>query len=63
MDEPRRRARMGRAGRARVECRFTWRAVAAQTAVCYTEAITAHRAAAAYPVVGATAPASEESPC
>jgi glycosyltransferase involved in cell wall biosynthesis len=41
--DPARRAALGRAGRARVEQRFTWRAVAAATAEVYTEAIALQR--------------------
>ena len=35
LDDPERRARMGRAGRERVQERFTWRAVAEATAAAY----------------------------
>lgn len=38
LDDPARRERMGRAGRARVDALFSWRAVAAATAQAYTEA-------------------------
>jgi len=43
LDDPERRARMGRAGRRRVEEMFSWRAVAAATAAAYEEAIEDHR--------------------
>jgi glycosyltransferase involved in cell wall biosynthesis len=39
LDDAGRRAALGAKGRARVEERFTWRAVAEQTAACYEEAI------------------------
>ena len=39
LDDPERRARYGAAGRARVDERFSWRAVAAATAAAYQEAI------------------------
>jgi glycosyltransferase involved in cell wall biosynthesis len=39
LGDPGRRARLGEAGRRRVQERFTWRAVAAATADCYREAI------------------------
>ena len=39
LDDPERRARMGRAGRARVLERFSWHAVAVATAAAYQEAI------------------------
>ncbi len=39
LDDPERRARMGRAGRRRVLERFTWRAVAAATAAAYDDVI------------------------
>lgn len=39
LDDPRRRAQMGEAGRRRVRQRYAWRAVAAATADCYEEAI------------------------
>jgi len=38
-DDPKRRALMGAAGRARVLQRFSWSAVAARTAECYSAAI------------------------
>ena len=41
LDDPERRARMGRAGRRRVLERFSWRAVATATAEAYTEVIAA----------------------
>lgn len=41
LDDPARRARMGAAGRARVEQRFGWPAVAAATAGVYAEAVRA----------------------
>ncbi len=44
LDDPERRARMGRAGRERVQARFSWRAVAAATAAAYEDAIAAHHA-------------------
>ncbi len=40
LDDPGRRARMGRAGRQRVLERFTWHAVAAATAAAYDDVIT-----------------------
>ncbi len=43
LDDPERRARMGAAGRARVEEHFSWHAVAQATAAAYEEAIHAHR--------------------
>ncbi|QBR91022.1 glycosyltransferase family 4 protein [Nocardioides euryhalodurans] len=43
LDDPARRARMGAAGRRRVEERFSWRAAAQATAAAYEEAIRAHR--------------------
>lgn len=43
LDDPGRRARMGAAGRARVEEHFSWHAVAQATATAYEEAIHAHR--------------------
>ncbi len=39
LDDPERRDRMGRAGRRRVQERFSWRAVAAATAAAYEEVI------------------------
>jgi len=39
LDDPERRERMGRAGRARVQELFSWRAVAAATAAAYDEVI------------------------
>ena len=44
LDDEGRRARMGAAGRKRVEEMFTWRAVAAATAQAYTEVIDDYRA-------------------
>ena len=44
LDDPERRARMGAAGRKRVEEKFTWRAVAAATARAYAEVIDDYRA-------------------
>jgi glycosyltransferase involved in cell wall biosynthesis len=44
LDDPERRARMGAAGRRRVEEKFTWRAVAAATAQAYAEVIDGYRA-------------------
>ena len=41
LDDPERRARMGAAGRRRVEARFSWRAAAAATADWYAERIAA----------------------
>ncbi len=41
LDDPERRARMGRAGRERVLSRFSWRAVAEATAAAYAEVIAA----------------------
>ena len=41
LDDPERRERLGRAGRARVEALFSWRAVAEATARVYAEAIAA----------------------
>jgi predicted phage baseplate assembly protein len=43
LDDPERRARMGAAGRRRVEEHFSWHAVAQATAAAYEEAIRAHR--------------------
>lgn len=43
LDDPGRRARMGRAGRRRVEELFSWRAVAATTAAAYDEAVAGFR--------------------
>ena len=44
LDDPERRARMGKAGRQRVQELFSWRAVAAATAAAYEETIAAfHR--------------------
>jgi glycosyltransferase involved in cell wall biosynthesis len=43
LDDPQRRERYGRAGRARVDELFSWRAAAAATAAAYEEAIDAHR--------------------
>jgi glycosyltransferase involved in cell wall biosynthesis len=42
LDDPDRRARMGAAGRRRVQELFSWRAVAAATAAAYEEAIADH---------------------
>jgi glycosyltransferase involved in cell wall biosynthesis len=42
LDDPERRARMGAAGRRRVEEMFSWRAVASATAAVYEEAIAEH---------------------
>jgi glycosyltransferase involved in cell wall biosynthesis len=39
LDDPERRARMGKAGRRRVLERFSWRAVAEATAAAYDEVI------------------------
>ena len=44
LDEPERRARMGRAGRRRVLAMFSWHAVAVATAAAYDEVIAADRA-------------------
>ncbi|WP_067436057.1 glycosyltransferase family 4 protein [Nocardioides jensenii] len=44
LDDPERRARMGRAGRERVLETFSWRAVAAATAAAYDEVIENHHA-------------------
>jgi glycosyltransferase involved in cell wall biosynthesis len=44
LDDPERRARMGRAGRERAQRLFSWRAVARTTAAAYERAIEAHRA-------------------
>jgi glycosyltransferase involved in cell wall biosynthesis len=44
LDDPERRARMGAAGRRRVEELFSWRAVAARTAAAYEQAIAAFHA-------------------
>ena len=44
LDDPERRARMGRAGRARVQRLFSWRAVAAATAAAYQRTIDSYRA-------------------
>ncbi len=43
LDDPERRGRLGRAGRARVEEHFSWRAAAAATAAAYDRAVVAHR--------------------
>ena len=43
LDDPARRERMGRAGRLRVQDRFSWRAVAEATAAAYEETIADHR--------------------
>jgi glycosyltransferase involved in cell wall biosynthesis len=45
LDDPERRAAMGRAGRERVLEKFSWRAVAVATAAAYQEVIAAHAAA------------------
>lgn len=42
LDDPERRARMGKAGRARVLERFSWHAVAVATAAAYEEVVSAH---------------------
>ncbi len=42
LDDPARRERMGKAGRARVLAEFSWHAVAVATAAVYHEAIAAH---------------------
>ena len=57
LDDPERRARMGRAGRERVLERFSWRAVAVATAAAYAEVVAAKGGAAAPDA--ATADASE----
>jgi len=44
LDDPDRRARMGRAGRERVQRLFSWRAVAAATAAAYERTIDSYRA-------------------
>jgi len=44
LDDPERRAEMGRAGRRRVQELFSWRAVAAAVAVAYEEVIADYRA-------------------
>ncbi len=68
LDHPDRRSRMGAAGRARAEQRFTWRAVASQTADCYVEAIARRAPATALTGLRAAPPlamrpvASEETP-
>src|SRR6188472_948144 len=43
LDDPERRARMGAAGRKRVEELFSWRAVAAKVAIAYEEVIADYR--------------------
>ncbi len=43
LDDPARRARMGRAGRHRAEARFSWRAVAETTAAAYARAVDVRR--------------------
>jgi glycosyltransferase involved in cell wall biosynthesis len=43
LDDPERRARMGRAGRVRAQELFSWRAVASATAAAYERVIDAHR--------------------
>jgi glycosyltransferase involved in cell wall biosynthesis len=43
LDDPERRARMGRAGRERVLERFSWRAVAVATAAAYQRVVDEHR--------------------
>ena len=50
LDDEDRRARMGAAGRKRVEEMFTWRAVAAATAQAYAEVIADYRADTTEPV-------------
>ena len=45
LDDPERRARMGKAGRERVLEKFSWHAVAVATAAAYTEVIEENRAA------------------
>jgi glycosyltransferase involved in cell wall biosynthesis len=57
LDDPARRARMGLAGRKRVEERFSWRAAAAATAAWYADRIAVARAAR-----GSTPPAAVR-PC
>src|SRR3546814_9810802 len=42
LDDPERRARMGRAGRVRVQELFSWRAVAVATAAAYEEVLADH---------------------
>jgi glycosyltransferase involved in cell wall biosynthesis len=42
LDDPERRTRMGKAGRARVLERFSWHAVAAATAAAYEEVVSKH---------------------
>jgi glycosyltransferase involved in cell wall biosynthesis len=42
LDDPERRERMGKAGRARVLDRFSWHAVAAATAAAYEEVVSKH---------------------
>jgi glycosyltransferase involved in cell wall biosynthesis len=42
LDDPERRERMGKAGRARVLERFSWHAVAVATAAAYEEVVSAH---------------------
>ena len=44
IDDPERRARMGKAGRERVQRLFSWRAVAAATAAAYERTIDSYRA-------------------
>ncbi len=43
LDDPERRARLGRAGRARVEQHFSWRSAAERTAAVYERAVAEHR--------------------
>jgi glycosyltransferase involved in cell wall biosynthesis len=43
LDDPERRSRMGRAGRRRALCEFSWRAVAETTAAAYAQVIDARR--------------------
>jgi hypothetical protein len=43
LDDPERRARMGAAGRRRVQELFSWRAVAAKVAAAYEEVIADYR--------------------
>ena len=45
MDDPGRRAAMGRAARARVEAQFSWRAIAQQTLAFYRDLLDAPRRA------------------
>ncbi|MEQ4497550.1 MULTISPECIES: glycosyltransferase family 4 protein [Nocardioides] len=52
LDDPERRARMGAAGRRRVEEMFSWRAVAATVAEAYDEVVAAWRAEGPMPSTG-----------